>query len=857
MKSALYLQLGHHRYYPQPQKLLSDDGGELSLRPQSLRVLQLLAEHAGEVVSKDEIFAAVWRDVVVSDDSLVQCIGDIRRALGDSKHKILKTVPRRGYKLVAEQRREVTPQPESGLSAAGGGERWLTLTRQHVSRYPAVAAVLSMLFLTLIVWLWPSSGPEFVAAAYKKEPAPAGDSYASTLSVQPASAASADNTVVSDALKALLQELQVALGRYRSVKLVDDDSAEYRLLVDEHHLGDKSSAQMTLQLKYVPESATVFAESYELDAQDNAVQKVAIRAAAAVASPGVGAIGRHLLASSRLKPVEELTPAECYSYGYGCTKCSGEEDNVDWRAKACLANLLEKNPKDAKGWALQAGLYTHQYLFGSTLSEPERSNLKLRQHLPGKAIEAANKAEALSDGTDSSIYWGMAQAYYASCQVDKMQAAIERGLEINPDDPNLLAVFGNWLSYTGRWKEGGRLTRRALEIEPQKHKKWWWMGLAKAHYARGENELAYQTFLTSFNERNWLSHLQMAYTLPYLGRVEEAQAALRELQRHSPGFTVEKALEFYKVFCFGDEFLDKMKQALLYAGLPSRGDSGNYDDIRLPTAKTLSVNGTNVEYMDVGQGEPVLFVHGTVSDYRTWGHYFLPVSEKHRYISYSRRYFGTQPWPDNGEQWSSDTFVADLIGFIEALDIGPVHLVSWSSGGIVTNLAAVQRPDLIKSSIHYEPVANSIMTGNEADESLQQDWFRKWDKWQQFIDQGDTEGAAAELINVVFELPEGGFQDETEITKELVLDNAENLLLGSTGKGSIQIDCQYLQGIRAPTLIVYGAKTNPYWTRMSQKFGECTPGAKLVVMDGTNHKGPIEKVSEFSSLILDFVDQHQ
>ncbi len=181
---------------------------------------------------------------------------------------------------------------------------------------------------------------------------------------------------------------------------------------------------------------------------------MAVRAAAAVASPGVGAVGKYLLHASRLKPSGELTPAECYAYGYGCTKCSGEEDNIDHRAKACLARLLKQNPNDARAWALQATIYTHQYWFGSTLSEPERSSLALRKHLPAKAIEAANKAEALSDGKDSSVYWGMAQAYMASCQPEKLFEAVNRGLAINPDDPNLLASFGNWLAYSSYWDEG-------------------------------------------------------------------------------------------------------------------------------------------------------------------------------------------------------------------------------------------------------------------------------------------------------------------------------------------------------------------------------------------------------------------
>ena len=58
---------------------------ETVLRPQSAAVLRALAARRGETVSKDALHAAVWGDIAVTDDSLVQCIGDIRRALGAAR----------------------------------------------------------------------------------------------------------------------------------------------------------------------------------------------------------------------------------------------------------------------------------------------------------------------------------------------------------------------------------------------------------------------------------------------------------------------------------------------------------------------------------------------------------------------------------------------------------------------------------------------------------------------------------------------------------------------------------------------------------------------------------------------------
>ena len=82
--------------------LLTGAGEELSLRRQSFELLRLLVENAGRLLDRDTINRVIWPDVAVTDDSITQCVRDIRRAIGDDAQRILKTVPRRGYLLAAD-----------------------------------------------------------------------------------------------------------------------------------------------------------------------------------------------------------------------------------------------------------------------------------------------------------------------------------------------------------------------------------------------------------------------------------------------------------------------------------------------------------------------------------------------------------------------------------------------------------------------------------------------------------------------------------------------------------------------------------------------------------------------------------
>jgi DNA-binding winged helix-turn-helix (wHTH) protein/Tfp pilus assembly protein PilF len=75
-------------------------GDEIAvMRPKTFQLLIFLARNAGRVLSKDELLEAVWPHSTVTDDSLTQCIRDARKAIGDDRQAIIRTVPRRGYML--------------------------------------------------------------------------------------------------------------------------------------------------------------------------------------------------------------------------------------------------------------------------------------------------------------------------------------------------------------------------------------------------------------------------------------------------------------------------------------------------------------------------------------------------------------------------------------------------------------------------------------------------------------------------------------------------------------------------------------------------------------------------------------
>jgi DNA-binding winged helix-turn-helix (wHTH) protein len=81
-------------------------GEQVPLRHKSFNVLVYPLQRPGRVVTKDETLDAIWGDRVVTEGSLKHCLMDVRAALGDHQHRLVRTVPRRGYILDAPVTRE-------------------------------------------------------------------------------------------------------------------------------------------------------------------------------------------------------------------------------------------------------------------------------------------------------------------------------------------------------------------------------------------------------------------------------------------------------------------------------------------------------------------------------------------------------------------------------------------------------------------------------------------------------------------------------------------------------------------------------------------------------------------------------
>jgi adenylate cyclase len=236
------------------------------------------------------------------------------------------------------------------------------------------------------------------------------------------------------------------------------------------------------------------------------------------------------------------------------------------RARACLEAAAQREPSNANVWEALAQVIQNQRLWGWGLP-PEEASVEKRSHLAGRVLQAALRAHDLVP-LDSHAQFFVAAGYYATCQPERVLVEAEKAAALGPYDANALGSLGNFVAFTGHWDEGNALAERAIKLAGPSAVPFWWWPKAKRAWFRGEYPEAYETFQRAYIESFWLSHLDLAYTLPFLGRIDEAKQHVAALLKMYPTMTIREADAFYKLACFDAAYREKMVGALRQAALP-------------------------------------------------------------------------------------------------------------------------------------------------------------------------------------------------------------------------------------------------------------------------------------------------
>jgi pimeloyl-ACP methyl ester carboxylesterase len=260
-------------------------------------------------------------------------------------------------------------------------------------------------------------------------------------------------------------------------------------------------------------------------------------------------------------------------------------------------------------------------------------------------------------------------------------------------------------------------------------------------------------------------------------------------------------------------------------------------------------NGYDMAYIEVGQGEPLVCVHGSLCDFRVWSPVLGPLSSRNRVIALSLRRFFPEHWDGVGDGFTIAQHVADLIAFLEALG-GKVNLLGHSRGGHVAFRVAQQRPDLLLRVVLAEPGgdldASLLPEAGAAPPALHTHVAAAVEK----IASGDVEGGLASFVDAMN--GPGVWRGLPVAAQQGLRDNARTLL-GQVNEQRQPYTRADAEGIRVPTLFIGGGDTPGPDPVVLRALAAHVPGALVEIIPNTTHMMFEQDPVRFSAVVLDFL----
>jgi len=272
--------------------------------------------------------------------------------------------------------------------------------------------------------------------------------------------------------------------------------------------------------------------------------------------------------------------------------------------------------------------------------------------------------------------------------------------------------------------------------------------------------------------------------------------------------------------------------------------------------KRVSANGTELAYVEVGQGEPVIFVHGGLQDYRMWLEHLPKFAGRYRAIAYSRRNnYPNDVSPEGMPDGAADAHGEDLAAFVRALGLSKVRVVAHSSGAHAALFFAALHPEMVVSLALNEPPATGILVGVPGAADMLKEWGKGLAPGRAALKAGDTKIGIPLFVDGVG--GPGAYERRSDAVKRM---NAENVASyqadAATKRPRPVFTCEMAKSIKAPTLLSDGERSPKFFYWIMDQLEICLPNHERIVIAGSSHTVPSESPDDYDKAVLTFLAKH-
>lgn len=271
---------------------------------------------------------------------------------------------------------------------------------------------------------------------------------------------------------------------------------------------------------------------------------------------------------------------------------------------------------------------------------------------------------------------------------------------------------------------------------------------------------------------------------------------------------------------------------------------------------TVRLDDTELEYLERGSGDPVVLVHGSLGDLRSWAYQLAPFAERYRVVSYSRRHHHPNRCGDGGPPYSAARHADDLAALLDGLGLGSAHVVGSSYGAYTALFLAARHPERARSVVLSEPPAFPLLDHHPEGATVRDRFLAEvWAPAGELLQRGEAEEGVRTFVDGLF--GDGAFDQLEREVRDLIMDNAcEFRLETSSPDFWTPFTGDDARRIGTPTLLLGGSDSPPMFSFVLDELERCLPDRERATIDGSSHDVPSEDPEAFNDLVLRFLAEH-
>jgi len=262
--------------------------------------------------------------------------------------------------------------------------------------------------------------------------------------------------------------------------------------------------------------------------------------------------------------------------------------------------------------------------------------------------------------------------------------------------------------------------------------------------------------------------------------------------------------------------------------------------------------GIELHYVEQGQGEPLILLHGGQGDYLSWEPQMKVMSAQFRVISYSRRYHYPNNNPFTTNYHSAYTEADDLAAFIRKLGLGRVHLVGTSIGAFTALALAVKHPEMVRSLVLAEPPVHQWVRDTPNGEAAYQEFMTTmWRPATEAFKTGDDEAAMRFLVDGFS--GKGSFDKLPPGSRAVAIQNSRFFKANALSSDPFpKLSKEKVKRLRIPVLIITGENTIRIHKLVNEELARLLPRAERATIPKAGHFSPRENPQAFNEVVLRF-----